>query len=191
MPRRKRINRKKIILLAVCIFAVAVAICVALIVANNTGKIDPLAIFGDDLSRRNDEEDNGDDENQSSDELTKCAKELYQKVSEYDFSNGSNASLEREIKKLYKETESEGTIDARVSAIKAKVEYYLGLGKYHTAISTIDELKYYYENEDDELYALEKKIEAYKGIGNTEKANSLQSSYDIIKTGECGVKDDE
>ena len=192
MARRKRINIRRLVLPAVFAISIIAIIVACIIIANNNSdNLPALTLFGRNKTTT-DAEDEDDEENTESSEAEKSdfvreAEAVYQKVSEYDFSKGRNDSLAKEITNVFQDTYYDIYRESHAIAIKAKTDYYFGIGKYHTALTTVDEMEDYYQNKDDILYMLGKKVEIYKALGNESRAAAYQNEYNLeANEGKCG-----
>lgn len=111
--------------------------------------------------------------------------ELYEKVQNYDYTNGHNEEIESDIKRLLTETLNEETRDNYTKALKAKAEYYYNLQKYNTAVTVFKELEDYIINADDAKYVYRHLAAAYDKFGHSDKSKEYQEKYDNL-TRKCG-----
>ncbi len=118
------------------------------------------------------------------------ADELYEKVQNYDYSNGHNEEIESDIKRLLEETDNENTRNSYAKTLKAKAEYYYGLQKYNTAVMTLKELEYYAVSGEDLLYLYQHLADAYGKFGSSDLAAKYQLLYDDW-THKCGADVDQ
>lgn len=112
--------------------------------------------------------------------------ELYEKVQNYDFSNGHSEEIEADIKRLLGETDNEDTRSSYAKTLKAKAEYYYGLQKYSTAVVTLRELEYYAVTGEDLLYLYQHLADAYDKFGIPDLAAKYQLQYNDW-TRKCGT----
>ena len=114
------------------------------------------------------------------------AEQLYSDVKAYDYSKGHNDSIEKKIKQYTAETVfNADNQDEYVTAMRAKAEYYYGLGKYYTAAYTLQELEKYIINQDDLLYVIQNLAQVYRTMGSDILAQKYQDEYDAL-TKKCG-----
>ncbi|MBO7699407.1 hypothetical protein J6S39_01835 [Candidatus Saccharibacteria bacterium] len=116
--------------------------------------------------------------------------ELYEKVQNYDYSNGHNEEIESDIKRLLEETDNENTRNSYAKTLKAKAEYYYGLQKYNTAVMALKELEYYAVSGEDLLYLYQHLADAYGKFGSSDLAAKYQLLYDDW-THKCGADADQ
>ena len=116
------------------------------------------------------------------------ADQLYEKVQNYDYSNGHSEEIESDIERLLKASLDEETTDNYAKTLKAKAEYYYGLQKYYTAVTVFKELENYVINGDDLVYVSERLADAYEKFGNSELAAKYQEQYDNL-TRKCAADD--
>lgn len=116
--------------------------------------------------------------------------ELYEKVQNYDYSNGHSEEIESDIKRLLEETDNENTRNSYAKTLKAKAEYYYGLQKYNTAVMALKELEYYAVSGEDLLYLYQHLADAYGKFGSSDLAAKYQLLYDDW-THKCGADADQ
>ena len=122
---------------------------------------------------------------------TPSAEEIYQEVQSYNYDNGRNRDLESKIKQAEQASvDSAEDYTAHNYALKAKIEYYYHIYKYHTVISALQELEGYTIDYDDQAYIALHYAETYAALGNTKSAEEYQAIYDDL-TFTCGGGTDE
>lgn len=109
------------------------------------------------------------------------AEEIYNIVMNYDYSNGRDESLEAAMNKIIESSDMNDIVTNNY-IYKAKAEYFYNIGKYHTALLTIDELENYQISSDDQLYMADFYIKAYEALGNYNSANYYRFNREVLTT---------